>query len=340
MSLRILLFVACFSGLCPVSCSQDIQSRAEQLMQHARHLSDIRSRKAPAFRLKATFSFIGKNLETAQGTYTEIWISDSRWRRETIIDDIHRVEVGTANRTWQLDNSKDFPEVAGRLPDLMNVFPQGPATFEFESITDTTDAKIAEQCATTRAGSRQEKYRFCFDEKSGALLAKLSPDIRPKNMTDYSCFYGIFRKFGDYWFPREMACLENKHRTLEAKIEELSPEPSPDAALFKPPPGASELGRCSGTSGHPAATLTPAPDFPTGALQDSSVSVSLIVDTQGRPKDLKITQSGGKLFDDDALATVQKWRFKPGTCDGEPMPMELGVMVEFRHESMIVNPHH
>jgi len=294
-------------------------------MQRARQLSDIRSPKAPAFRLKATFSFIGKNLETARGTYTEIWISGSQWRRETIVNDIHRVEFGTANRIWRLDNSTDFPEVATRLPDLMNVFPQASPTFEFESITDTTDQKIAEQCATTKAGSRQEKYRFCFEQKSGVLLAKLSPEIRPKNMTDYSCFYGIFRKFADFWFPREMACLEDKHRTLEAKVEELSLEPSPDAALFKPPPGALEL--CSTKPVNPTVLSSVGPSI--SSNRERMVILRVSVDAKGKPQDMTVSESGGKGLDESALEAVGKWRFKPATCNGEPIPAQINIRFSF-----------
>jgi TonB family protein len=173
--------------------------------------------------------------------------------------------------------------------------------------------------------------QFCFDQKSGALLATLSPNIRPKNMTGFSCFYGIFRKFGDSWFPREMACLEDKHRQLEAKVEELSAEPSPVPSLFKPPPGAIERGRCSGTSTPPTGILNPEPRFPTGVRGNTaSVVLSLIVDTKGKPQHIKVSQSGGQGFDETAVATdEQQWRFKPATCDGEPMPMEIGVILKF-----------
>jgi TonB family protein len=315
----------------PVVEKSDTQIHAEALMAKARHLSDIRAKNAPAFRLKATFTFIGKDLENAQGTYTEVWVSDSQWRRETVVKDFRRTEVGTPNRTWTLDNPTDFPEAATHLPDLMNLFHSASATLEFESIVDSPDQKPAEQCATTKRGSQQEQYKFCFDQKSGALLATLSPDIRPKNMTDYSCFYGIFRKFGESWFPREMACFEDKHRQLEAKVEELSAESSPDAALFKPPPGAIELGRCSGTSAPPSGTLNPEPRFPTGVRGNTaSVALSLIVDTKGKPQHIKVSQSGGRGFDEAAVATVeQQWRFKPATCDGEPMPMEIRVILKF-----------
>jgi hypothetical protein len=69
----------------PEAPKSEIQTRAEALMERARHLSDIRAKNAPAYRLKATFSFMGKNLENLQGTYTEVWVSDSQWRRETVV---------------------------------------------------------------------------------------------------------------------------------------------------------------------------------------------------------------------------------------------------------------
>ncbi len=325
----------------PTTQKSDVQLRAEALMAKAHQLSDIRAKGAPAFRLKATFTFVGKDLENAQGTYIEDWVSDAQWRRETIVKDFHRVEVGSANHIWTLDNSKDFPETATRLPALVNIFPPASSTFDFDSIADNTDQKPPERCATTKRGSQQEQYRFCFDQKSGALLAKLSPEIRPKNMTDYSCFYGIFRKFGDAWFPREMACFEDKHRQLEAKVEDLSPEPAPEADLFKPTPGATERGRCSGTSVRPVQTISPEPGFPTGSGNGSSfVVLSLTVDTQGKPQDLKVSRSGGQGFDDAALAAVQKWRFKPGTCDGDPMPMEIAVEVDFNRQGSTVTRRH
>jgi TonB family protein len=129
-----------------------------------------------------------------------------------------------------------------------------------------------------------------------------------------------------------MACFEDQDRQLEAKVEDLSPEPSPDLSLFKPPSGATELGRCSGTSAQPVETFNPEPRFPTGVPGDrSSVALSLIVDTKGEPQNIKISQSGGPGFDEQVVATVeQQWRFKPGTCDGEPMPMKIQAVLKFR----------
>jgi len=65
--------------------ADEAQKSAEALLDRARRLSDIRSLNAPPFRLKLTFSFTGKHLDTVQGIYDEVWISNSRWRRETTV---------------------------------------------------------------------------------------------------------------------------------------------------------------------------------------------------------------------------------------------------------------
>jgi TonB family protein len=70
------------------------------------------------------------------------------------------------------------------------------------------------------------------------------------------------------------------------------------------------------------------------------VLLSLTVDTQGKPQGIKVDQSGGKGFDEEALIAVQKWRFKSATCDGQPMPSEIAVVVQFNHQGMMVSPHH
>ncbi|HYL13827.1 MAG TPA: hypothetical protein VEV41_12375, partial [Terriglobales bacterium] len=46
------------------SSGDDTQKNAEELLQRARQLSDIRAPNAPGFRLILTFSFIGEGLDT------------------------------------------------------------------------------------------------------------------------------------------------------------------------------------------------------------------------------------------------------------------------------------
>jgi TonB family protein len=315
--------------LTTTSPAEDIQKAAEAMLDQARQLSDIRSSNSPAFRLNATFSFIGRDLETLQGTYTEVWISNSQWRRETIVGNFRRVEIGGATRRWLIDGGNDFPKEAERLPTLVEMFPSRTVNFDFESMT-MPDSKT--QCAITKAaGEKHQRHAFCFDKESKVLVETIAPQlVGERGVADYSCSYDDFRKFGSYWFPRAMSCLQEGHRKMDAKVIELSAAPSPDAALFTPPAEAVEIGNCSTNSVPPKAVSTPDPMPPLGMRDhQSTVVLWMVVDTKGKAQNLRIARSGGKQFDDSALATVRGWRFKPGTCNGEPMPVRINVELRF-----------
>jgi TonB family protein len=296
-------------------------------MDSARQLSDIRSRNAPAFRLKASFSFIGSDLETVKGTYTEVWISSSQWRRETVVNNLRRIDIGGPTRHWLLDSGNDFPEPAARVSDLMDLLPPSSANLEFESVVERAEHEPVAQCAITKRDSAHPARAFCFEKKSGILLERISREGRPRNVVDYACSYGGFEKFGNYWFPREMVCFEDRHRKVEAKVTALETEPSPDLALFAPPPEAIELGRCPVDPLPPRAVSTSI-GFPFGIQHEiPRVMVWLVVDAKGKPQNAKVVRPGDKKLDETALRAVRDWKFRPATCNGEPMSMAINVEV-------------
>ncbi len=327
-----LLTLACLVWLRSASFAEDVQRHADAMMQRAREFSDIRSQGAPAFRLKATFSFIGEDLDTIQGSFAEVWVSNSQWRREAVAADFRRVEVGGANRQWLLDDGKGFPVQATRVSGLVEIFPSRSSKFEFESIMDRNAQDPSTECAITRAaGQQRRKSAFCFDKRSGALVEKISPEPLRNRAADYACQYDAFRKFGNYSFPREMDCFLDGHRKLQVNIVELSAEPSPDAALFTPPAGAIEMGNCSVKPEPPKPVSTPDPRFPVGSRDRSAmVTLWLIIDAKGKPQEVRVTRSGGKPFDDQAASTVRGWRFKPATCNGEPMGTQISVEINYQ----------
>jgi TonB family protein len=324
------IFVLLVSLIPPCAPAQDVQQRAEALLDKARQLSDIRSPNAPGFRLKATFSFVGKNLDSVQGTYTEVWVSKSQWRRETVVNDQRRIEVGGPSRLWQLDSTADFPEQAASFPRVVDIFPSQSASLAFDSISDHSEVDPPTECAISKPNNRQLKSAFCFDKVSGLLVAKIFPGVRPTNAVEESCNYGSFQKIGDRRFPREMMCFEDRHRKLDAKVIELSFEPSPDPALFTPPRAAIELGQCAGKTVPPHAIDSPSPQTPFGSQgQSSQVTLSVVVDTNGKPQNVKVVNSAGAHSDEAALRAMRNWRFKPATCGGEPMPMMIEIQFAF-----------
>jgi len=56
----------------------------------------------------------------------------------------------------------------------------------------------------------------------------------------------------------------------------------------------------------------------------------LIIDAKGKPQEVRVTRSGGKPFDDEAVNTVQRWRFKPATCNGEPMGTQITLELNYQ----------
>ena len=58
--------------------------------------------------------------------------------------------------------------------------------------------------------------------------------------------------------------------------------------------------------------------------------ISLIVDTHGNPRNPRVVQRLGMGLDEKALEAIGRYRFKPGTKDGRPVPVEITVEVDFR----------
>jgi TonB family protein len=317
-----------------VAQTQQVQTRAEAVLAKARRLSDIRSPNAPAFHLKATFSFVGDDLETIEGTYNEMWTSPSQWRREIAVGHSTHVEVRGLEKSWLLDQPQDFPHKATQVLGSLQLFPGSSAKLDFNSIAENDNVNPPTDCYITNPGTRREKSAFCFDRKSGVLLDRISPEFRRGTLFNYACEYGMFRQFGAYWFPREIACFEDRHKKIEVKIVDLSTAPSLSPDFFTPPAGSIEMGVCSVNPHPPVAVSTRDPNPPFRSRDSGGVPVivqlSLVVDAQGKPQNVRLVRPGRKSLDESAISAVREWRFKPATCNGEPMALQIEVEVAFQ----------
>jgi TonB family protein len=316
--------------------SRSAQSEAETLLERARHLSDIRGPNAPPFRLKATFTFVGDELETFEGTYTEFWASDSEWRKEIVIGDRRRIEIGRDSKLWETESGPMIPEKASRVEFATSIFPARSAKLDFESVDPVVNQQAANEratrCAITKtAGSSRERSALCFDQEIGALVQYAIPQWARYHLTDFACGYREFKKFGEQWFPREIICRQGGHRQMEVHVAELDAEKFSDANLFEPPAGSIELGQCSGGE------VSPRLDYARGPMElagnpgrISSVTVRLVVDVKGKPQDVKVARSAGDKFDKQAMELVRRWQFKAATCNGQPMAKQIELEVPFR----------
>lgn len=328
MSQGILAIAACLV-LAQVSLSppQDAQSRAAALLENARRLEDIRSTDGPPFRLTATFSFTGDDLEPVHGSYTETWLSHAKWKQETVVGDQRSVVIAAPGRQWILI-PQGFPRKAAELPFIWTFLPAASFKLDFESTKEFSGVRLTAECAFTQFDSSELRSAFCFEKKSGLLLQHIFPEKRPRNTVSFSCSYGTFRKFGAYVFPREAACLEDQHNSIRAEVVELSLEVNPEVSWPQPPPDAVEVPECSGKRVTPYLINSGFVFPPSDPDRISWVRLWLVVDKKGRAQNVRALRPLDKSSYKRALRAAYALNFAPGTCNGQPMPMPVTVEVE------------
>lgn len=65
------------------------------------------------------------------------------------------------------------------------------------------------------------------------------------------------------------------------------------------------------------------------AQVQGNVLLSVIVDIDGRPKSIAVIRSLGHGLDEEAIRAVRRWRFRPSQKNGQPVPVQMNVEVNF-----------
>lgn len=91
--------------------------------------------------------------------------------------------------------------------------------------------------------------------------------------------------------------------------------------------------RVGGGVSAPRAVHTPDPEYSAEARKakyQGTVVLWLIVDPEGRPRDIKVARQLGMGLDQKAMEAVRNWRFEPAMKDGQPVAVQINVEVNFR----------
>jgi len=83
----------------------------------------------------------------------------------------------------------------------------------------------------------------------------------------------------------------------------------------------------------PEALYKPEPEYSEEARKvkhQGVVVLALIVDSNGKPRDVRVARSLGMGLDEKAIEAVRQWKFQPAMKDGSPVAVQISVEVSFR----------
>lgn len=72
------------------------------------------------------------------------------------------------------------------------------------------------------------------------------------------------------------------------------------------------------------------PDKEKSAKIQGVVRLTIVVGTDQRAHDIKVTKSGTPALDASAVSAVENWRFQPATKDGKPVAVRTKIEINFR----------
>jgi TonB family protein len=329
ISRRSLLLVLTLTSLVCAASASKKDAEAATLIEHSKQLSDIRAEGAPAFRLKMNFKIIKEDGSVLGGSHTEIWASNTQWRRETVLGEFRETQVVSGRKRWVLNSSTTIPEHLGDFLGLTDISSFQPKSWKPQKIADREIDGHSARCIETEPDPRGASSVLCFDKIGGTIDAYISPSEIGNQVSEIVCIYGDYEKFGDRVLARSYECGKNKHPILQARVVELTADTATDPAFFTPPAGAKESVRCLGPMKAPAAIYNPDPERPRNSGGQTQVGVYVLVGTDGKTRNLNVISTPNPDFDKAALEAVRHWTFKPAACDGEPVEVGIDVYINF-----------
>jgi len=119
----------------------------------------------------------------------------------------------------------------------------------------------------------------------------------------------------------------------DAKTDTGGPNTTPTAGVDKAVADAAKPKHIGGTIRPPIVLQSAEPEFSEAARAlkySANVQVYLWVNEAGMPSHVKVVRPVGMGLDEQAIAAVQQYRFKPATRDGVPVKVDLYIDVNFQ----------
>jgi TonB family protein len=184
-----------------------------------------------------------------------------------------------------------------------------------------------------------EHRAWCFDKKTTyikfASTEKLCVDVTRPNLLRRSVGknrkeFTNYTQLGAQEYPQKVSIIRAHMVPMDVTDIHIVPA-TLSGELFKPPENAIEVESCANEL-PPQPKQTPEPSFPAHASAESRqgmVVLNVIVAKDGTVAMARSITPDDYGFSQSAEETVRTWHFKPATCDGRAIAMEMNVEVNF-----------
>lgn len=127
----------------------------------------------------------------------------------------------------------------------------------------------------------------------------------------------------------------NNTGNLDAKLQMIPPhhQCASDLHWAKTTDDNGGVYRIGGSVSPPTPIFKVEPEYSEEARKakiEGTMVLAIIVDQEGRPRNIRVVQSLGMGLDEKAIEAVSKWRFRPARKDGKAVAVHANVEVNFR----------
>ena len=299
------------------------------MLARARQLEHLRTTSAAPFLLQAEIrAAIGK--KEISGSYKLLWWSSDRWQESVVLGDFRRMRDGVTDGYWQPRSLDYQPQIIFDLDGLLNI----PSLLEIRAGEKVRKARmrkfpgISLPCVEIdRAGVAARD--LCFDPATGLLIhAETAKPGSDGTVFDYSDAIVISTN----QFPAKLRLQSGKDLSIELSIDHLQ-----SVSGVQPPhpmSGSKDFEFWHSCQDPTLAILenTVAPDYPEAlkrAHVRGTVSFYVRIEPDGSLSHIKTLQSASPLLDRAAREVVERWRYRPASCQGTPVEAETVIEIYF-----------
>ncbi len=305
----------------------------------ARQQSDIHQDGANPFQLTATFITTDEKGHARTGQYSEIWISNSRWKREVGIGDYREASSNVSGNYYRFATEGHIDRGAAEVFD--NITPDVPTVDHVDDINKNWSAK-----ATKNGGVELVQVsRMTHAPDGGNMLAAayyFSPETgyvrAAQSVFQTASYNGMHAGLGRI-VPYNITVKFESKRSCVITINSFKdPGNPPDEAFLIP--GASKSKSYTGTVTYVASDVMNRlcikkaephyPEVARAAHRSGDVEMRITVGRDGRVRDIQIVGFPSADLADSAVTAIGQNRYKPYELGGVPIDVITTVIVHYR----------